>query len=50
MGLLIKKFSQKFFVENIQSILDTENGLEPQNFEIFDKIVLNFGKSDDIII
>ena len=28
-------------------ILDTENDFETQNFEIFDKVVHNFGKFDD---
>ena len=43
-GLLIKCFSKN------QPILDTEKDFENQNFEIFDNVVHNFGKSDDINI
>ena len=34
----------------IRLILDTENDFETQNFEIFDKVVHNFGRSDDDMI
>ena len=34
----------------IRSIFDAENDFENQNFEIFDKVVHNFGKPDEVII
>ena len=41
---------QTFFFGKIRSIFDAENDFENQNFEIFAKVVHNFGKSDDDII
>ena len=32
----------------IRPILDTENDFESTNFVIFDKVVHNFGNSDDV--
>ena len=48
--LLIKYSSQKFFFGKIWPILDTEKWLWNSEFEIVDKVVHNFGKSDDVII
>ena len=46
--------NQIFFTEfsfgKIRPILDTENDFETQNFEIFEKVVHNFGKPDEVII
>ena len=43
-------FFMEIFFGKIRPILDTENDFETQNFEIFDKVVHNFGKSDEVII
>ena len=48
-GLLIK-YSSQLFLGKIRPILNTKNYFETQNFEIFDKVVHNFGKSDKVII
>ena len=42
-------FPQTFFLK-ILSIFDGENNFKNQNFEIFAKVVHNFGKFDDDII
>ena len=49
-GPLIKYSSQKIVFGKIRPILDNEKWLWTQNFEIFDQVVHNFGKSDDVII
>ena len=36
-------------IGKIWPILDTENDFETQNIEIYDKVVQNFGKSNDVI-
>jgi len=43
-------FFTEFFFGKIQPILDTENDFETQNFEIFDKVVHDFSKPDEVII
>ena len=37
-------------MERFDKFQTQKNYLETQNFEIFDKVVHNFGKSDDVII
>ena len=49
-SLLIKYSSQKKKFEKIRSILDTEKDSESMNFAIFNKVVHNFGKSDNVLI
>jgi hypothetical protein len=49
-GLLIKYFSKKNFLERFDQFKTLKNDFETQNFEIFDKVIHSFGKSDDVII
>ena len=42
--------SKNFFLERFDQFQTPKNDLETQNFEIFDKVVHDFGKSDKIII
>ena len=37
-------------IGKIWPILDTENDFETQNFDIFDKVVHDFGKPDEVTI
>ena len=46
----MKYFSQKFFLERFNQFWTLKNDFETQNFEIFDKVVHNFGKLDEVII
>ena len=39
-----------FFLERFDKFYTLKNDFETQNFEIFDKVVHNFGKSDEVII
>ena len=48
-GLLAKYFENIFSKKN-RPFFNTENDFENQNFEIFDKVVHNFGKSDNGVI
>ena len=43
-------FTEFFFLERLDQFETLKNDFEIQNFEIFDKVVHNFGKSDDFII
>ena len=42
--------SQNFLYERFDQFLTQKNDFETQNVEIFDKVVHNFVKSDDVII
>ena len=42
--------SKKFFLERFVKFYTLINDFETQNFEIFDKVVHNFGESDDDMI
>ena len=46
-GLIIKYSSQNFFFDKFYTL---RNNFETQNFEMFDKVVHNFGKPDEVII
>ena len=48
--LLVKYSSQNFFFGRIQPIFNTENDFESTNFEMFEEVVHNFGKSDHDMI
>ena len=50
LGLLIKYSSQNFFFKRFDQFSTLKNDFESHNFEIFDKVVHNFGKCDDDII
>ena len=49
-GLLIKYSSQNFFSERFNQLQTLKNDFESMNFAIFDEVVHNFGKSEDVII
>ena len=49
-GLLTKYSSQKNNFERFDQFYTLKNDFQTQNFEIFDKVVHNFGKSDNVII
>ncbi len=49
-GLLIKYSSQKKSLERFDQFSTLKNDFECTNFAIFDKVVHNFGKSDDALI
>ena len=43
-------FFTEFFLERFDQFQTLKNDFEAQNFEIFVKVVNNFGKSDEVII
>ena len=45
-GLLVKYSSQNFFLERWDQFLTQKNDYESTNFEMFEEVVRNFGKSD----
>ena len=49
-GLLVKYSSQNFFLERFNQFLTQKNDFESTNFEMFQEVVHNFGKSDDDMI
>ena len=49
-GLLVKYSSLNFFLERFNQFLTQKNDFESTNFEMFEEVVNNFGKSDDDII
>ena len=49
-GFLIKYSSHKNIFGKIRPVLDTKNDFENHYYDIFDKVVHNFGKFDDVII
>ena len=46
---MIKYSSQNFFFERFDQFLTQKNKFESTNFEMFEEVVHNFGKSDDDI-
>ena len=46
-GLL---FFKEFFLERFDQFSTLKNDFENQNFEMFEEVVHNFGKSDGVII
>ena len=46
----IKYSSQNFFLEKFDQFQTLKNDFETQNFEMYDKVVHNFGKPDEVII
>ena len=48
--LLVKYSSQKRRNGKILLIFNAENGFESTNFEIFEEVVHNFGRSEDDMI
>ncbi len=49
-GVLVQYSSQKKELENFNQFQTLKNDFETQNFKIFDKVVHNFDKSDDVIV
>ena len=49
-GLLVQYFSQNFFLEKFNQFSTLKNDFENQNFEMFNEVVHNFGKSEGDII
>ena len=49
-GLLIRYCPQNIFLERINKFFTLKNDFENQNFEMFEEVVHNFGKSDDDMI
>ena len=49
-GLLVQYSSQKLFLERFDQFSSLKNDFENQNFEMFEEVVHNFGKSDSDII
>ena len=49
-GVLVYHTSQNFFFGMIRPIFNAGNDFENQNFDIFEEVVHNFGKSYDDII
>ena len=43
-------FSENFFLERFDQFLTQKNDFESMNFEMFEEVVHNFGKSDDDMI
>ena len=49
-GFLVKYSSWNFFSKRFDQFLIQKNYFESTNFEMFEKVVHNFGKSDDDMI
>ena len=48
--LLVQYFSKNFILERLDQFSTLKNDFENQNFEMFEEVVHNFGKSDDDMI
>ena len=49
-GLLVQYSSKNFFLARFNQFSTLKNDFENQNFEMFEEVVHNFGKSDGDII